>query len=96
MSGHASLSPPRLSELGIDLLRITIYRKVLTLLLPFFWCSAYFAFSWLGYWPLAVVALICLSFVTYAPNGVSASFVESIFNNDGIKASGQYLELIFP
>jgi len=32
----------------------------------------------------------------YAPAGISSAFVEGVFNSDGINASGQYLELIFP
>lgn len=32
----------------------------------------------------------------YTHGGVPAFFVESIFNNNGINASSQYLELIFP
>jgi beta-carotene hydroxylase len=56
---------PSLRELGADLLVVTPWRKVLTIAYPFFWCGAYFTFAVLGYWPLAVGSLICLSFVTY-------------------------------
>jgi beta-carotene hydroxylase len=56
---------PPLRELGPDLLRITPLRRLLTLALPFFWCGAYFALAAAGWWPLAVFALVALSFVTY-------------------------------
>jgi len=56
---------PKLRELGTDLLVISSWQKLLTIAYPFFWCGAYFVFAVLGYWPLAVGSLICLSFVTY-------------------------------
>src|SRR5579862_1289660 len=56
---------PALHELGPDLLRISSLRRLVALSLPFFWCSAYFACAVLDWWPLAVFALMALSFVTY-------------------------------
>jgi beta-carotene hydroxylase len=56
---------PTLHELGTDLLRITPWRRLLTLSLPFGWCGAYFALAAAGWWPPAVFALVALSFVTY-------------------------------
>src|SRR5262245_2737976 len=56
---------PALRELGADLLVVGIGQKLLTLALPFLWCGAYFVFALAGYWPLAVFALMALSFVTY-------------------------------
>ncbi len=56
---------PPLRELGLDLTRISPLRRLLSLALPFFWCAAYFAFAFQGWWPPAVFALVALSFVTY-------------------------------
>ena len=56
---------PSLRELGSDLLALTPWQRLLTIAYPFLWCGAYFAFAVLGYWPLAVASLVCLSFVTY-------------------------------
>jgi beta-carotene hydroxylase len=61
--GHAE--PPPLRELGPDLLRVPTGRRLLTLALPFVWCGAYFGFAFAGWWPLAVFAVVALSFVTY-------------------------------
>ena len=56
---------PSLRELGLDLVRVTPRRRVLTMALPFLWAGAYFGFALLGWWPLAVFSLIALSFFTY-------------------------------
>jgi beta-carotene hydroxylase len=56
---------PPLRELGPDLLRVALWRKLLTLALPFVWCGTYFAFAALGWWPAAVFAVVAFSFVTY-------------------------------
>ena len=61
----ARVELPPLRELGSDLLRLSPGRRLLTLALPLLWCAAYFAFAVIGWWPLAVVALVGLSFVTY-------------------------------
>src|SRR5262245_61953712 len=57
--------PPPLRELGTDLLRLPLLERLFTLILPFIWCAAYFAFAFADQWPFAVVALVALSFVTY-------------------------------
>ena len=56
---------PSLRELGADLLRVSRWRRALSLLLPFFWCGTFFVFAFTECWPLAVFAAIALSFVTY-------------------------------
>lgn len=63
--GHSTLSLPTLPQLGTDLVHVTLGQKALTLAYPFLWCGAYIALALLGYWPLAVLALMCLSLVTY-------------------------------
>lgn len=57
--------PPSIAELGADLLSIGAFRRVVTLATPFACVAAYVAFAWLRWWPLAVVTLMYLSFVTY-------------------------------
>src|SRR5689334_19906324 len=57
--------PPRLSELGLDLLRITPAQRVLTVMLPFIFAGIYFYAAFTSHWVVATVALIYLSFVTY-------------------------------
>ncbi len=56
---------PRLVDFGSDLERISPLRRVVSLATPFVWCAAYFVFAFLELWPLAVFALVALSFVTY-------------------------------
>lgn len=58
---------PTLGQLGHDLLSIPAWRKTLTLSLPlpFVWCGGYFCCALNGWWVLAVLALVALSFVTY-------------------------------
>jgi beta-carotene hydroxylase len=57
--------PPALHELAPDLARISRFRRILTLSLPFFYVALYFLFAALRWWPLAVFSLVCLSFITY-------------------------------
>jgi fatty acid desaturase len=61
----ATAELPPLRELGLELLRVNPWRRLLSLALPFAWCGAYFAFAAAGWWTLAVFALVALSFVTY-------------------------------
>lgn len=55
----------QLHEIAPELFRITTPRRIFTLLLPFLYVALYFVFASLGWWPLAVLSLIALSFVTY-------------------------------
>jgi len=61
----SDLEAPSLRELGLDLLRVSPRQRLVSLSLPFFWCASYFGLAALGWWPLAVLALVALSFVTY-------------------------------
>ncbi len=56
---------PTLSQLGGDLLHVTPGRLFVTLALPFVAMGCYTLFALLGWWPLAVVSVMVLSFVTY-------------------------------
>jgi len=56
---------PELPKLDPELLRITRLQRIFTLSLPFCFSAAYFFFATLRWWPLAVLSLIALSFVTY-------------------------------
>jgi beta-carotene hydroxylase len=56
---------PTLADLGTDLLRISPLQRVLAIIIPFACIGAYIAFAFARLWPLAVVTLIYLSFVTY-------------------------------
>ena len=55
----------KLQEIAPELFRISTPRRIFTLLLPFLYVALYFVFALLGWWPLAVLSLIALSFVTY-------------------------------
>lgn len=66
MSESAGLPrQPPLSELGIDLLRVTRWQRVRALALPFIAFGAYWVFACSGLWIPAVASLVILSFVTY-------------------------------
>src|SRR6185503_13751644 len=56
---------PELSKLAPELVSITNAQRIFTLSLPFLLSAAYFLFATLRWWPLAVLSLIALSFVTY-------------------------------
>jgi beta-carotene hydroxylase len=62
---HANLAMPALAELGVDLLRITPLQRVVTLATPFLCVAVYIVTASLQLWPLAVLSLVYLSFVTY-------------------------------
>lgn len=56
---------PKLKEIAPDLTRLSRFRRTLSLALPFLYVTLYFYFAALRWWPLAVLALMALSFVTY-------------------------------
>ncbi|HUY89925.1 MAG TPA: fatty acid desaturase [Pirellulales bacterium] len=56
---------PRLSELGIDLLRLTNWQRTRAETWPFVAFFSYWIFAWSEHWVLAVFSLVVLSFVTY-------------------------------
>ncbi len=61
----AEFKLPALHELANDLTRISPVRRTVSLSLPFLWITLYFVCAIWRWWPLAVICLICLSFVTY-------------------------------
>jgi beta-carotene hydroxylase len=63
--GIYPLRPPRISELGTDLLRVTKWQLIRALATPFVACAAYWPLATSGHWFLAVLSLVILSFVTY-------------------------------
>ena len=56
---------PRISELGRDLIELGKVQLVCTIVLPFAFVTAYFAFAIHGDWPLAVFALVAYTFYSY-------------------------------
>ncbi len=56
---------PTLHELGEDLLRVTPLRRLKTLVLPFLAMTCYAFFAALRLWPLAVLSVMALCFITY-------------------------------
>jgi len=56
---------PSIATLGTDLLRISRFQRVVSLVIPFFCVGTYLVFASLKIWPLAVLCLVYLSFVTY-------------------------------
>jgi beta-carotene hydroxylase len=56
---------PSLGDLGHDLLSVSVCRRVVTLATPFAWMAAYFGFAALGWWPLAIISVMGLSFSSY-------------------------------
>ena len=67
MSDHPPIVPPlpTLDDLGPDLLRINAVQRISSVLLPFACVALYVTFATLRLWPVAVLALVYLSFVTY-------------------------------
>jgi beta-carotene hydroxylase len=56
---------PTLHELGNDLLHVAPLRRLITLALPIVAIGCYVLFAWLRWWPLAVVSVMALSFISY-------------------------------
>ena len=57
--------PPKLSELGQDLLKLSRWQIARALAVPFLAFFAYWIFAMFGLWIPAVLSLVVLSFVTY-------------------------------
>ena len=57
--------PPKLSDLGVDLLHLTRWRRTRAIAWPFAAFAAYWVFAAFGHWIAAVLSLVVLSFVTY-------------------------------
>ncbi len=56
---------PKLSDLGFDLLHLTKWQVTRTIAFPFMAFVAFWALAGSGYWIMAVLSLMVLSFVTY-------------------------------
>ena len=56
---------PSLEELGRDLLRVPLWRRVLSLVTPFLLAGAFFLLASRGLWLLALACPVLLSFFTY-------------------------------
>jgi len=56
---------PSLEELGLDLLRVPLWRRVLSLVAPFVLVAAFFPLAVGGHWILALACPVLLSFLTY-------------------------------
>lgn len=54
---------PQLAELGYDLLETSLRQRILNMSRPFLWAGAYWIFAALGWWPLAIIAVMLL-FIT--------------------------------
>jgi beta-carotene hydroxylase len=65
MNSPETFVKPSLLQLAPELFRLSRSRRIFTLLLPFLYVALYFVFAGLGWWPLAVLSLVALSFVTY-------------------------------
>ena len=59
------LHPPKLAEIGTDLLQLTRWQAARAIALPFLAFAAYWVFAATDHWVLAVASTVVLSFVTY-------------------------------
>ena len=65
---HSTISGPEmpsLEALGRDLLEVSTWRKVLSLVSPFVWTVLFFVFAAHRWWVAAVLCPVALSFLTY-------------------------------
>ena len=65
METSTLVKKPSIKELGLDLLMLSTFQLLLTLLLPFVFLAFYFVFAVRDNWILAVFCTIGLSFTTY-------------------------------
>src|SRR5438034_7165960 len=63
--------PPKLSELGKELLELTAAQRVLTLALPFIFAGIYFYAAFASHWLIAVASVVYLSVTSYIPHDAS-------------------------
>jgi beta-carotene hydroxylase len=61
----SALDLPNLEELGLDLLRVPLWRRVLSLIVPFALVVAFFPLAAHGHWIPALACPVLLSFLTY-------------------------------
>src|SRR5438132_755404 len=61
----AAAPPPPLADLGLDLLQINHFQRVMAVITPFVLVGLYITFAHFRLWSLAVLTLMYLSFVTY-------------------------------
>src|SRR5882762_10231281 len=61
----AAAPPPALAELGLDLLHINRFQRVMAIVTPFGLVGLYLTFAHFRLWALAVLTVMYLSFVTY-------------------------------
>src|SRR5580704_9123845 len=59
------LRMPDLAQLGTGLARLSPWRRAWSLALPFLCFAAYLLLAAAGKWPLAILATVVMSFVTY-------------------------------
>ena len=94
MENHHTLANqtniPTLKEIALDLTQISRFQRALSLILPFLCAILYFCFAALGFWPLAVLALMYLSFVTYG-----STSHDLVHRNLGLRKSTNDLLLSF-
>jgi beta-carotene hydroxylase len=64
-SDAAQIRKPSLDELGGELLRVSLLRKAISLILPFILTALFFVFGSHGFWLPALVCPVLLSFYTY-------------------------------
>src|SRR5690349_7904361 len=64
-SSHAMSNLPTLEEIGRDLLRVSAWRRAVSLLAPFALTALFFVLAAQGEWLAALVCPILLSFLTY-------------------------------
>ena len=65
MGTHILNRKPSIKELGIDLLTLSRFQLVSTLLIPFGCCVLYFVFAFNSNWFFAVLCTVGLSFTSY-------------------------------
>jgi len=58
-------SLPTLDDLGRDLVRVPVWRRVVSLIAPFVLTALFFVLAWEGRWVAAVACPVLLSFLTY-------------------------------
>ncbi len=93
------MNRPRISELGIDLLRVTHWQLARSIALPLIAFASFWFFAAMEWWFLAVFSTVVLSFVTYGstshdlvhanlglkrlPNDILLSVIEAISLRSG-------------
>jgi beta-carotene hydroxylase len=65
MESNIPYTKPTIHELGTDLLKLSVFNTLVTIVTPLVFFALYFVFAYYGLWIVAVICTVIMSFFTY-------------------------------